>query len=84
MRISRLWRHLKMLRRSGFGVDPRGVSAAGNGDCAVECPACPRPLICPRQEMSFDPGTRTEKGDPRCALTYIGESADLTTYVQLD
>jgi len=37
------WRHLRMLLRAGRGHDPKGVSATKEGECAVECPACPHP-----------------------------------------
>ena len=32
-----------MLKRSGRGHDPEGVSNTLFGECAVECPACPHP-----------------------------------------
>ncbi|KAG2340636.1 hypothetical protein BDR05DRAFT_1032843 [Suillus weaverae] len=37
------WCHLKMLKRSGRGHDPKGVGATAQGKCAVLCPACPHP-----------------------------------------
>ncbi|KAG1785020.1 uncharacterized protein HD556DRAFT_1435293 [Suillus plorans] len=43
MRMIREWRHLKMLKRSGQGHDPKGVEATAQGECAVLCPACPHP-----------------------------------------
>lgn len=39
----RIWRHIKILKRSGRGHDLDGVSATKPGECAVECPACPHP-----------------------------------------
>jgi hypothetical protein len=39
----RMWRHLKLLKRSGQGHDPEDLSAMVPGACAVECPACPQP-----------------------------------------
>lgn len=39
----RIWRHLKMLKRSGRGQDPLGIESTMDGECAVECPACPHP-----------------------------------------
>lgn len=32
-----------MLKRAGRGQDPAGASATGQGELAVECPACPHP-----------------------------------------
>ncbi|KAF9491411.1 hypothetical protein BDN71DRAFT_1398408, partial [Pleurotus eryngii] len=37
------FRHIRMLRRTGRGLDPLGVSATKPVQCAVECPACPQP-----------------------------------------
>jgi hypothetical protein len=39
----RMWRNLKLLKRSGRAHDPGGVEATKPGDLAVECPACPHP-----------------------------------------
>ncbi|TDL16540.1 hypothetical protein BD410DRAFT_816721 [Rickenella mellea] len=39
----RVWRHLHMLKRSGRGHDPGGIKNTKQGECAVECPACPHP-----------------------------------------
>lgn len=39
----RQWRHLMMLKRSGRGHDPAGISVTAEGECAVECAACPHP-----------------------------------------
>ncbi|KAN0118878.1 hypothetical protein V8E52_004650 [Russula decolorans] len=41
--VVRLWRHLKLLKRSGRGHDPAGANGTQPGQCAVECPACPHP-----------------------------------------
>lgn len=42
--MSREWRHLKMMKRSGRGHDPHGgVAETSQGECAVLCPACPQP-----------------------------------------
>lgn len=41
--IVRMYRHIKMLKRSGRGHDPRGAKATSPGECAVLCPACPQP-----------------------------------------
>jgi hypothetical protein len=43
--MMRAWRHLRMLKRSGRGHDPAGVSATKEGECAILCPACPQPGI---------------------------------------
>lgn len=32
-----------MLKRSGRGHDPAGIESTLDGECAVECPACPHP-----------------------------------------
>ncbi|KAG2128890.1 uncharacterized protein EDB93DRAFT_1095797 [Suillus bovinus] len=37
------WRHLKILKCSGQGHDPKGVDVTTQGECAVLCPACPHP-----------------------------------------
>ena len=39
----RIWRHLKILKRSGRGHAKDGVISTTTGQCAVECPACPHP-----------------------------------------
>ncbi|KAF7982533.1 hypothetical protein HWV62_28158 [Athelia sp. TMB] len=41
--VIRVWRHLTMLKRAGRGHDPLGIMATVEGECAVECPACPLP-----------------------------------------
>ena len=41
--VIRIWRHLKMLKRSARGHDPLGIESTVEGECAVECPACPHP-----------------------------------------
>lgn len=43
MRIVREWRHIRLLKRSGRGHEPSGVSGTIEGECAVLCPACPHP-----------------------------------------
>ncbi|KAG6849154.1 hypothetical protein H0H93_010910 [Arthromyces matolae] len=45
LRVVRQWRNLTMLKRSGRGHDPQGVSTTTKGQCAVLCPACPHPGI---------------------------------------
>lgn len=41
----RIWRHMKMLKRSGRAHGPEGISSTLFGECAVDCPACPHPDI---------------------------------------
>ncbi|GBE78369.1 hypothetical protein SCP_0112540 [Sparassis crispa] len=43
MRIMRMWRHLKMLKRAGWGHEPGGVQATQPGSCAILCLVCPHP-----------------------------------------
>ncbi|KAJ7434249.1 hypothetical protein B0H11DRAFT_2258549 [Mycena galericulata] len=43
LRMTREWRHLQMLTRSGRGHDPAGVANTKDGECALLCPACPQP-----------------------------------------
>ncbi|KAI6119465.1 hypothetical protein EV401DRAFT_2071463 [Pisolithus croceorrhizus] len=43
LRIIRQWRHLKLLKHTGRGHDPLGISNTKQGDCALLCPACPHP-----------------------------------------
>ena len=43
--VIRIWRHLKMLKRAGHGHDPAGITSTLDGECTVECPACPHPGI---------------------------------------
>ncbi|KIM37573.1 hypothetical protein M413DRAFT_56267, partial [Hebeloma cylindrosporum] len=43
LRMAHEWRHLKMLKRTGRGHDPKGIVSTKPGECAVLCPACPQP-----------------------------------------
>ncbi|KAG5650682.1 hypothetical protein H0H81_011391, partial [Sphagnurus paluster] len=45
MRTICQWRNLKMLKRTGCGHDPLGIENTKPGECAIKCPACPRPGI---------------------------------------
>ncbi|KAJ7084767.1 hypothetical protein B0H15DRAFT_951268 [Mycena belliarum] len=45
LKMARKYRHLLMLKRAGRGHDPSGVNGTQPGECAVQCPACPRPGI---------------------------------------
>ncbi|KAI6111782.1 hypothetical protein EDD16DRAFT_1690987 [Pisolithus croceorrhizus] len=37
------WCHLKLLKCTGHGHDPLGISNTKQGDCTLLCPACPHP-----------------------------------------
>ncbi|KAF9494569.1 hypothetical protein BDN71DRAFT_1431646 [Pleurotus eryngii] len=39
------FRHLQMLKRASFRMDPEPVSSTKDGGYAVDCPACPHPRI---------------------------------------
>ncbi|KAF7346301.1 hypothetical protein MSAN_01857500 [Mycena sanguinolenta] len=43
LRITRQWRHIRMLKRTGRGHDPAGIANTKPGECALLCPACPQP-----------------------------------------
>ncbi|KIK98410.1 hypothetical protein PAXRUDRAFT_31186 [Paxillus rubicundulus Ve08.2h10] len=43
LRMARQWANLKLLKHSGCGHDPLGISNTQQGECAVLCPACPQP-----------------------------------------
>ncbi|KAJ7693264.1 hypothetical protein B0H16DRAFT_1669558 [Mycena metata] len=45
LRITRQYRHLLLLKRAGRGHDPSGIFGTQPGECAVLCPACPRPGV---------------------------------------
>ncbi|KAG6807422.1 hypothetical protein H0H92_007606, partial [Tricholoma furcatifolium] len=45
MTMVRQWRHLKMVKRSGRGHDPDGISGTREGELALPCRACPHPDI---------------------------------------
>ncbi|KAJ7018161.1 hypothetical protein C8F04DRAFT_1214712 [Mycena alexandri] len=45
LRVTRQYRHLLILKRAGRGHDPSGIFGTQPGECAVLCPACPRPGI---------------------------------------
>ncbi|KAF8131910.1 hypothetical protein EV363DRAFT_1479709 [Boletus edulis] len=45
LRMTREWRHLKMLKRAGQGHVAGGAASTHEGECAVLCPACPHPGI---------------------------------------
>ena len=38
-----IWPHIKLTKQAGWGHNPKGVSSTSQGECAVECPACPHP-----------------------------------------
>ncbi|KAI6041778.1 hypothetical protein EDC04DRAFT_2867033 [Pisolithus marmoratus] len=43
LHIIHQWHHLKLLKCTGHGHDPQGISSTKQGDCALLCPACPHP-----------------------------------------
>ncbi|KAH8106476.1 hypothetical protein DFH11DRAFT_1691850 [Phellopilus nigrolimitatus] len=43
LRVTRMYRHLILVKRAGRGHDPEGVDATRPGQLALECPACPHP-----------------------------------------
>ncbi|KAJ7775778.1 hypothetical protein B0H14DRAFT_2401678, partial [Mycena olivaceomarginata] len=43
LRMTREWRHVRMLKRAGRGHDPKGLANTKPGECALLCPACPQP-----------------------------------------
>ncbi|KAJ7836541.1 hypothetical protein B0H14DRAFT_2793727 [Mycena olivaceomarginata] len=43
LRMTREWRHVRMLKRAGRGHDPDGIANTKPGECALLCPACPQP-----------------------------------------
>jgi hypothetical protein len=57
IRMTRMWAHLKILKRSGRGHDPTGANGTKEGECAVLCPACPQPGI------NLPDGWRTDSKD---------------------
>lgn len=68
-RSIRIWRHLKMLKRSGRGHDPAGVVNTQEGDCALRCPACPQP------GMNLPKGWETAGEDKRSgSLLFVSTS----------
>ncbi|KAJ7749743.1 hypothetical protein B0H16DRAFT_1725007 [Mycena metata] len=43
LRITRQWRHVRMLKRAARGHDPEGIKNTQPGECALLCPTCPQP-----------------------------------------
>ncbi|KAJ7817065.1 hypothetical protein B0H13DRAFT_426053 [Mycena leptocephala] len=43
LRMTKQWRHIRMLKRFGRGHDPLGITNTKEGECALLCPACPHP-----------------------------------------
>ncbi|KAJ6486562.1 hypothetical protein C8R47DRAFT_979565, partial [Mycena vitilis] len=43
LRMTRQWRHVRMLKRAGRGHVPDGIATTTEGSCALLCPACPQP-----------------------------------------
>lgn len=42
LRVSRQWRNLKSRKWNGYG---HRIEEPGQGDLAVQCPACPQPGV---------------------------------------
>jgi hypothetical protein len=62
MRVSRQWRHLKALKRAGFGHNPDQTCSPG--DLVLFCPTCPQPGV----NISE---SEIQVSDALCALDYI-------------
>ncbi|RXW21399.1 hypothetical protein EST38_g4451 [Candolleomyces aberdarensis] len=45
LRIVHEWRHLRLMKRAGRGLDPSGIKGTKEGECVVLCPACPQPGV---------------------------------------
>ena len=45
MRMVRMYRHLKLMKRSGRGNLPGGLQSTQPGDLAPGCAACPHPGV---------------------------------------
>ncbi|KAJ7096928.1 hypothetical protein C8R44DRAFT_544615, partial [Mycena epipterygia] len=43
LRMTREWRNLQMLKRTGRGHAASGIAGTQPGECALLCPACPQP-----------------------------------------
>ncbi|KAJ7750161.1 hypothetical protein B0H14DRAFT_2405830, partial [Mycena olivaceomarginata] len=43
LRITRQWRHIRMLKQAARGHEPAGINNTKKGECALLCPACPQP-----------------------------------------
>lgn len=43
IRMTRQWRHVRTLKRAGWGHITNGIAKATQGSCALLCPACPQP-----------------------------------------
>lgn len=81
MRVSRLWRHLKLLKRAGIGLEPEGVASAQPGSCAIRCPACPDPIVAPRPPAVCDPGIGEDIKDKSYVSTSTLSNPILTNCV---
>ncbi|KAJ7701974.1 hypothetical protein B0H16DRAFT_1748387 [Mycena metata] len=57
LRITRQWRHVRMLKRAARGHDPQGIANTQPGECALLCPACPQP------GKNMDPGWESTPED---------------------
>ena len=63
LRITHQWRHLRMMKRFGWGHDAEGITATKQGECVFLCPACPQP----GKNMSL--GWENAPEDERCGLS---------------
>ncbi|KAF8868893.1 hypothetical protein BD779DRAFT_1614751 [Infundibulicybe gibba] len=71
MVMIRIYRHIKMLKRSGKGHDAGGAAATKPGECAVKCPACPQP------QMNLPPGwEHTENSKRHLYRLFLGIDAN--------
>ena len=55
--VSRIWVHLRQIRRGGGAHIPGGFNALTPGSLALECPACPHPgknIITPSADRLID------------------------------
>lgn len=57
MRMCLQWRHLKLLKRGGRGLEQNGVATTKDGELAIRCPSCPQPGVnLPENWMNAAPG----------------------------
>ncbi|KAJ3533340.1 hypothetical protein NMY22_g7373 [Coprinellus aureogranulatus] len=56
LRLVHMWRHGRLLKRSGKGHDPGGAKSTVEGECALLCPPCPHPGINMPEGWEKEPG----------------------------
>ncbi|KAJ7846126.1 hypothetical protein B0H13DRAFT_2363209 [Mycena leptocephala] len=85
LRMTREWRNLQLLKRSGRGHDPTGATGTGSGECALLCPACPQPgKIFPKIGRTFlyalflamDANFRLKRKDVSTFMAHLAENWD--------